>query len=130
MELTLMLVLYVAPKSLYITVCTSEIHLASQQSCLSWSAQIPSQYKHQCAQLQQNCPMNTAGNICNFISNSKELFVCMLAIVRVKSSRRCSSSDEPLVLCVLDFCTISPSGSRSGQLCHPGAHPCRPIPKR
>lgn len=31
------------------------------------------------------------------------LSVSMLAIVRVKISRRCSSSDEPLVLCVLDF---------------------------
>lgn len=134
---TLMLVLQVTPKSLYITVCTSEIPSCitaelfelvgtdaklTQAPMCTVAAELF--YEH-CRQVSANSEANV-----EFTSNRKELFICMPAILRLNISRRFSNSDAPFVLCVLDFCTISPYGSRSGQLYHPGAHSCRHIPKR
>lgn len=89
---------------------------------------------------QQNCSMSTAGwclqkvrLILSFASSGKDLYIWMRATIRLKISRRCSSSHAPTPwFCVswALFSTISPYGWRSRQLYHPGAHSYRRIPKR
>lgn len=107
--LTLMLVLYATQSAC--TLQFAQVKSILHRSRAVWAGghrcQIHTSTKvHNCSRtvpwtlqaIFANCEANG-----KFISNRKELFVCMLVFVRLTTSRRCSNGDEPLILWVLDL---------------------------